>query len=271
MTLCIAALAQRSSSPCIVLGFDKQVSGEGLSSQTEYKLQPLNGQLVALYAGSPGRAKELALIFGGLLKRVNLDYDNAVEQLREGILILKRRIAESYTALHFGLSYTDFLDNGIAWFGENFVNGHLGAIERIPLGVELIIAGFIDGKAVLFERRAGSDAELEWRSNFAAVGSGAYTAEPSMHYRNHTPGTDLETAIYNVFEAKKAGEQDPAVGEETHLFIAHPPSAHGDRIMFEYVGETGFSYLKRLWEDHRPRPLCERPSYPDGAILKGDY
>jgi hypothetical protein len=61
MTLCIGALAKTTGGdPCIVLCSDYKVGNDEFGSETEYKLQILSDQLVALFAGSPGRAKELA-------------------------------------------------------------------------------------------------------------------------------------------------------------------------------------------------------------------
>jgi hypothetical protein len=77
--------------------------------------------------------------------------------------------------------------------------------------------------------------------------------------------------LYHVFEAKKTAEQDPAVGEETHLFVLSPPSPPAKKVTLEYVSETGFGHLAKLWERHRPRPLKRWPDFPEHSVLVAQY
>src|SRR3972149_2982268 len=97
MTLRIGALAQEPVpvAPCIVLCFDSKVANDAWGSESEYKLSVLSDKLVALYAGSPGRAKELALIYEDYLSRTPLSFTSATAQLREPLRIFKHRLSGS--------------------------------------------------------------------------------------------------------------------------------------------------------------------------------
>jgi phage gpG-like protein len=93
MTLCIASLAQDCGRLRIVLCFDSKVAGEEFGSETEYKFHRLSGQICSMFAGSPGRAKELAWIYREFLRFNPLDKQRVIEQLREPIITMKRRLA----------------------------------------------------------------------------------------------------------------------------------------------------------------------------------
>ena len=41
------------------------------------------------------------------------------------------------------------------------------------------------------------------RAHFSLIGTGSYTAEPTLHARSHTENSTLSEALYNTYEAKK--------------------------------------------------------------------
>jgi hypothetical protein len=123
MTLCIAALASIPSpvSRRIVLCFDYKIANDAWGSESEYKFHVLSEQLVALVAGSPAKAKELATLYREHLATVVLSMNNALDELRKPILEFKRRKADFYIRSKLAVSYLEFLNNGEAWFGASRV------------------------------------------------------------------------------------------------------------------------------------------------------
>ena len=177
MTLCIGALA---NSNCIVFCFDSKVSSDEFGSETEHKIHVLNDRLMALVSGRPGRAKELASLYRGQLKGVPLVEHELPDLLIAPWSVVKRRIADSYTSARLGLSYDEFLTNGDAWLGKETKARYIAEIESHRIGVDMIIGGFVGDTPVLYSINEGS---VEPCTNFCLIGSGAYTAEPSLHAR----------------------------------------------------------------------------------------
>jgi hypothetical protein len=264
MTLCIGALSRTIEPfghPCIVLCFESKLSTEGdeFASETGYKYHRLNGQLVSMFAGSPSKAQELAWIYREYLKEHTLDKLCIVEQLREPILTLKRRLANSYFARTLGLSYTEMLTNGTKWFGEVSFKKKIETVESHPLRVDLVIAGFVGFFPVLCELK---DGELELKNNYAMVGNGSYTAEPVMHARKHTDQSFIFDAIYTVYEAKKMGEYSPSVGAFTRIFVLHPPRDEGTSMQIDIVTPVGIQHLEEMFSQYGPKPLPMQGAFP---------
>jgi hypothetical protein len=266
MTLCIGALTQERGQPRIVLCFDSKVSADEFSSETEYKLHRLDGQLVSMFAGSPGRAKELAWIYRVFLKENPLDKGTVIEQLREPITTFKRRLANAYLGRTIGLSYDDVLTKGAKWFGKDFQR-RLLALEEHPLCVDMIISGFVGQFAVLCELRSG---ELEWRTNFSVIGTGAYTAEPTLHGRKQMAERPLYNSMYNVYEAKKIGETSPQVGKFTTMLVLHPPRNVGEAIGIYEVTSEGLNHLDNLFDQYGPKPMPNVFEFPENGLLRAN-
>jgi hypothetical protein len=267
MTLCIGALAQDRAQQSIVLCFDSKVSAEEFSSETEYKFASLSGQLSFLFAGSSGRAKELAWMYREFLKEAVLDKQSVVEQIRIPIARFKRRLADAYLGRTLGLSYDEVLAKGKDWFGKDFQR-RLLCIEQHPLRVDLIFAGFIEHFPVLCELRNG---ELEWKTSFSAIGTGAYTAEPAIHSRNQADTTPLVRTMYNVYEAKRFGESSPFVGKQTTMIVLHPPDASPSHMRIDLVTEEGWQFLDSLFAEYGPKTYPEDVQWkelPKEALIR---
>lgn len=145
MTLCIAAMASVPTvlEPCFVLCFDTKVATEFFSSETEHKFHVLSNTLVAVVADRPGRAKELAVQYRErFAKAVPTDAD-ILNLLRDEIPVLKRKIASGYLGRTLGVTYEDFRTHGVQWFGQDRFDKYMSVIEGNPLGVEMIVAGFL--------------------------------------------------------------------------------------------------------------------------------
>jgi hypothetical protein len=264
MTLCIGALSQHAGNPRIVLCFDSKISADEFASETEYKFHRLNGKLVSMFSGAPGRAKELAWIYREFLRTVNLDKQQIIEQLREPITTFKRRLANAYLGRTLELSYDDFLTRGTKSFGKDFQR-RLGLIEDHPLRVDLIIAGFLGQFPVLCELRNG---ELELRTNYSMIGTGVYTAEPSLHSRKQQEMTTVHSTMYNVYEAKKLGEASPHVGKFTTMLVLSPPDAPSESMHIDVVQPEGLNYLDNLYDQYGPKPMPCQYTFPEEGVIR---
>lgn len=272
MTLCIGARASVPIplSPCIVLCFDTMVANEAFGSESEQKFRVLSDNLVSLYAGSPARAKELAMIYQSLLKTEPLPTDPAlaIEFLRRPLAELKRRLANSYSQARLAVGYEELKDNGEKWFGTDRWQRHLQAIDQHDPNVQVIIAGFIGGTPVLYQTSKDSGSfDLEAVPNYCLIGTGSFTAEPALHARKQLFTTSVSKALYNVYEAKRAGESSPFVGKETVIFVLHPESKEEPgAIRIEVVSKVGYKALDKIYRKHGPKPMPTWPDLPDGSL-----
>jgi 20S proteasome alpha/beta subunit len=275
MTLCIGARANVPSplSKSLVFCFDFKVANDAWGSESEYKFHILSDQLLAMVAGSPAKAKELALMYEAHLKEVILSEATALEALRKPLADLKFRKADWYVRMRLGVSYLEFLNHGAAWFGSAITERYLASIESHQPNVEMIIGGFIDGAPVLY--RIARDEEgvldLNTETNFCLIGSGAATAEPALHARSQTNTTALSETLYNVYEAKKIGESSPYVGQKTRIYILHPPNGTSKRAPVDMVTKEGEEWLAGLYAKYGPKKLKTWPNIPANAIRKTGF
>jgi hypothetical protein len=266
MTLCIGALAiDDEGLPCIVLCHDHMVAVDEFGSESEHKFRMLSKQMVVLFAGVPGHAKELGLIYQEYLSSTVLKIETLAQQLKIPISDFKKNRADSFFGTKMGLTYQEILDNGSRWFGETYQKELLSGLADRPLGVELIIAGFVKEHPVLCRLSQSLGGELGLETNFAMIGSGAYTAEPTLHARNHTFSTPIDRAIYNVFEAKKLGESSPFVGSRVTMYVLRKPSSNHDNIDIQLITPDGIKHLERLFKKYGPKPT-PNIKLPDGVL-----
>jgi hypothetical protein len=260
MTLCIAALAEaQETSPYIVACMDFMVSTEEFSSETEFKFRFLNDQVMCLISGSPGRGKHLGLMLREYLKKDRLQAGSIVEQITEIVNRFKASIANGYIGRRLGISYSEFLNNGKKWFGEDLYNRYLSDIDKNPLNLHMIIAGFVGALPVLCEIR---DGVVEWKTTYAMVGVGAYTAEPALHARKQAANATLHQAVYNVYEAKRMGENSPYVGKNTSLFVISGP----EPITVRSWSDTGKVCIEALFDAFGPKPMSTPPKLPSNFL-----
>jgi hypothetical protein len=276
MTLCIGALANRPSplTPCIVLCFDYKIANDEWGSESEYKFHVLSPQFVALFAGSPGKAKELSWLYQSHLKDRTLTMDNAVDELSKPPLRFKRQKADFYISMTLCVSYEDFLSKGATWLGQQMYAGRIAAIEMHQPKVEMIIAGFIEGQPVLFRLATASAVDhidLEAVTNSCMIGSGMTAASVSFHGRKHDRNTPLSQTMYYVYEAKKTGEIGPFVGHQTRMHVLFPPEPGGTQIMGQYVTDEGERFLQKLHRRYGPKPMKTWPDIPTNTLKTAHF
>ena len=270
MTLCIGALSDvTGASPSIVLCFDTKVANEAFGSESEYKFYPLSKQFVALVAGRPGRSKELATIYQERLLTADLSHATYLDALREPLQIIKKRHAAAYIGRCLGFPYDDFLNNGDKWLGKERMDKYLADIEENAIGVSMILAGFIGNKPILCELR---DDGIEDVTNFCLIGTGVHSAEPALHARTQVRQMPLADTMYNVYEAKKAGESSPYVGASTRMYIIHPANEKSEgHIRAQLVTPTGKKFLDGLYKRYGPKPVKGSLQLPEGSLETGFF
>ncbi len=259
--------------PSILLCFDSKVATDAFASETENKFHILADNVMALAADRPGRARELASYYRAHLATVNLDEVNLLAELDRPVQVLKRRIASAYIGRKFGVSYQEFLDHGINWFGQAAVDKYRNDIESNPLGVDMIIVGFFKTPApTLWEPFVCElrGEQIDRVTNFSLIGTGAYTAEPALHSRNQMPRTPLPDTVYNIYEAKRTGESSPQVGKETRMYVLQAPWPHDKKLRVMVLNQNGEKEMAKRYKKYGPKkvPMQTLDSW---MFLPGSY
>jgi hypothetical protein len=77
--------------------------------------------------------------------------------------------------------------------------------------------------------------------------------------------------MYNVWEAKKAGETSPYVGQKTTMHILYPPKAGSKQIAGKHLTDVGEKFLERLYKKHGPKIMKTWPDIPDGVLEQAAF
>src|SRR5262249_12921976 len=127
--------------------------------------------------------------------------------------------AEAKLQSELGISYEEFRQTGKSSFPEDLYRDLLWEIRNHRSGAELIVSGFISGYPRIFK----ISGDVVWPCNdFAVIGSGTFNGESALRWREQSSTQNLETTIYNVWEAKRLSENVPGVGKKTILLIMRP-------------------------------------------------
>jgi hypothetical protein len=161
------------------------------------------------------------------------------------LLARKREKATEFTTGKYGLTYDDFLALGKDKLPNEVFRDATIRISTIDLRAEFIIVGFPGGQPLLCQTTA--DGQVNIREEFAVIGEGAVLATAALLQRAHMDTSQLDDAVYNVYEAKKLAESVPSVGETTSLIVLTPNG--GWRI----INDQGEKFLEAQYRKFGPK------------------
>jgi ATP-dependent protease HslVU (ClpYQ) peptidase subunit len=267
VTICIAAVCQHNNKPRIVLCTDWRGETYLGASETSDKRRLLPNGWVALLAGDLNRAEELVALYESHLatKDSFADDNELFSFMKRPTETYKESLADSYIRQSLGISYREFLDRADKLPAE-IVSAKLNEIDRIKLNAALILCGFIrtssEGSAnpylFVVEDEDNHSNVVRVEDNFAAIGSGAYVAIPSLHQREHDSEKSLMETLYAVFEAKELSRVVPGIGAATSIDVMDADAA---KPMLWSITEAGYEHCSALFRKLGPKlDLSERMS-----------
>lgn len=251
VTLCIGALAlaQPITDARVVLATDFKLSDSWVSSEKEWKVNVLSPDLIGLYAGRPGRAREWSLMCREHLAKITPTRATLIDELRAVTAALKVRLK-----FKLGTPYEQLLVGGPTIFGADEFRRRLDQAMRYQVGVQMIIAGYVESKVVLLRYDdLGDEFDFEEITNHAAIGSGSYEAYHALMARSHSAQSPFDEVVYQVYEAKKAGEKSAHVGTTTRILVLGHDDNHGTYVAPMMPPEE--KWVEKLHRRYRPRPL----------------
>lgn len=214
-TVCIAAscLDPTTKRLFAILCSDSRLELEGIGSMTAgHKAVSVVPGVSIMFAGSVSKAKEVID-----RHRRHITGIDAARVATEALNLLtavldeqNRADTSAYLSDVFGIRYREYRSRSAAE-QQTYMYG----ITQWKEPREFIVVWLGKGLVRMF---TVLDRVSEMRC-FATIGAGSAVSWASLAGRNYGTQHDLREAIYYVYEAKKASDIVPGVGEDTHLSI----------------------------------------------------
>ena len=216
MSVCIAMKRDLFGAE-VVACCDRQISTDYISSETGFKVRPLNNYWIALQAGVDPITDEVLDLFGDSMPDV--DDLNPIEALRVPLRQWRRRLAEAYIHQQHAISFDEFYD--AKWMDTEIWSETQREIgrryETQKKDVQLVLIGQVGMQLNLY---SVIDGEISECKQIAVTGTGYAVAEAALYWRlDHDMERTLEQTVYAVYEAKKLSEMSPYVGEKSVMSI----------------------------------------------------
>jgi ATP-dependent protease HslVU (ClpYQ) peptidase subunit len=224
MTVCVGAICD--SGKCAVVAADKMVTfGPPMMLQTEpstiRKITSLTPESVLLFSGSMPEGEELisrsiSKLTGGTKPPIS----KVAEAVKSAYIEHKRsRVEETILRPLLGLDFAQFQ----ALVGQSPSSAILGQIMGLivqhNLQLDALIAGADDkGSHIYLVTHPGVIIAMD-TMGFAAIGSGGLHASVRIALTKHNKTASLVETVHSVFEAKKAAEVAPGVGNLTDMAV----------------------------------------------------
>lgn len=226
MTVCIAAICEKGRD--IVVATDRMFTSPlNLEFETEEKkIENLLTSCVALTAGSSAAATEvLDAIRSKLANAKNASIaEVANEAKNEYTLSRSRKIEETIILPTLGSDFMEQRRKGKTLPEYLQVQAPMyqqlaTVANQYNMNLEMIVAG-VDktGAHIFVVTHPGTSFSLD-KLGYAAVGSGGIHASISLSLSAQTNHRGLIETMYSVYDAKKAAEVAPGVGNATDLAI----------------------------------------------------
>lgn len=226
MTVCIAAICENGKAT--VVAADRMFTSPlNLEFETEeQKIENLLPSCVALTAGSSSAATE---VLEGTRRSIFNSKEPSVEQVAcevkdQYTVIRSNKIEETIILPTLGADFMDQRQKGKTLPEYLQVQGQMyqqlvTVANQFNLQLELIVAG-VDksGSHIFIVTHPGTYYSLD-KLGYGAVGTGGIHASISLSLSAQTWRRGLFETLYSVYDAKRAAEVAPGVGEATDIAI----------------------------------------------------
>jgi len=194
VTVCIAAVCSEGEKELIVLCSDRRISyGVGIGgAEIGFKLGLAGPGWAAMIAGTMSNAQRLLSFYRNHLNSVALTESNVRTEMDVPLI-----------------RYRDWL-----------ANRSRIAPDLVKFDEQLILSGYVEEMPFLF---MVSCEGVDEHRHFAVIGTGSWLAQAALLQREYTSATDVEEALYLVYEAKKFSEKDDYVGKRTMILVQESP------------------------------------------------
>ncbi|MGB3549676.1 MAG: hypothetical protein WA993_03230 [Candidatus Binatus sp.] len=262
MTLCIAARSTEDDS--IIAVSDRMLSYDWTAADyMALKRLPLNARWETMYSAS-SVSSVMPIVRGIWNYSSNLPPSTRAMEAAcvRSYHDERERLVYCRVLSAYGIDLTTWVNTGLERFGPQEFARINGLIERVRVGVSLLVYGFDEKRvAHMFQvddtEEAGGEARSLDIEGFGAIGSGCLLAHASLVSRD-LPRHSKAEMIYRLLEAKFSAEGKAAgVGEGTVVaFIDNPLAAEWARPKFLHAGDIATA--RKCFEKRRDAPLPVR-------------
>lgn len=251
VTVCLALAPPYRSE--IILVSDQLLSSDNNSVEGPLKLTKLAYGIEwwIMFAGYAPRFAQLIdrvrEPLGGV-KETRLTLETVVSFVERAYYLEIQKLIEMELLLPYGLTRDEFLKKGKRWLGEVRFNSVADQIERVDLGIELLVVGLDAMGTVRIFDVSSRGVVTHPVLPYHAIGSGAYLALGAMYQLAFFPYMDTAENVYRACAAKFAAESAPGVGRETLAMVIEPMTGASTLI-------TNIDELRDLWQTRGQPPM----------------
>lgn len=219
MTICIAAIGRCEElgdfDEAIVFATDHMITLEqiGQFEHVMEKYKKINLNTIAMLSGE-------ALLFEEILEGTSErdDLKTLKEKIHQNLIKIRENRLDKALLSRFRIDFQEIKELLKIPQHNNMVIEILETVKKFSLKTSIILAGFKDGEAQIYE--IAEVGVVNTRDiNFDAIGTGGIQAINTLLFQKHSKKDSLKKTLYNVYKAKKNSEVAKGVGKETDLFI----------------------------------------------------
>ena len=218
MTVCIAAICDGGKS--IVAASDRMITSLWLSIEFPHrqpKINSISENCIVLSAGNAvAHTKVIEKAHKYLEEATNPNIDEISNCLGRAYQDSRRRLVESIVFTPRGLSFETFYSRLNQELSPDLVQMLDSDVQRINLGLELIIAGVDNKGAHIHGIREPGIVDCYDAIGFHVIGSGLPHALVMLAFQ-HNMDDNVKDMIKHVHKVKKKSEIAPGVGKETDM------------------------------------------------------
>ncbi len=249
MTVCIGAICKCGDGEDVVVAADRMMTyGPPMNLESEpalKKIVPLTRSAALLFSGMVFDGEEIAGQVRGDVGGSEPTVHELSEKVAKAYVDLKRRrVEETILQPFLAVGFPEFRTMAAQAPASQVLQQVIAMIAQHNLNLELLVSGCDAGGAHLdIVSHPGTLAKVG-QTGFATIGSGALHAAIWLSLAQHTRSASFGETIYNVYEAKKAAEVAPGVGQLTDIGVA----VNG---RFSFLDESVFELLEKA---HKEKP-----------------
>lgn len=259
MTLCIAAACKDGR---IVALTDTRMETDYSGSDAGFKWDFVASGWIALLSGNLSKATQAVATIRSVVIDAQFTRSNVRDKFSEASSAHYEKLCRELIALSLGMPWEQFLTKGKKEIEPETRRRAWKKIEGLHFDCDLIIFGFVEGAPHILSVYRDGTVDIE--QNFAAIGSGATTAESVLDQRNQNMKvTPIEVTVYHVYEAYALALRAKihGVGGPPQLQIIkslgngkverRPPSPELTKLLPQWVEKYG------------PQPVDSLPTFDD--------
>jgi len=224
MTVCIGAICEHGKGHAVVVAADRMMTyGPPMNLETEpplKKIIPLTRNAVLLFSGTVFDGEEIAARVTHEIAGSNPTLQELSDRVTVAYVDMKRkRVEETILQPFLGIGFPEFRTMAAQAPASQVLQQVIAMIAQHNLNLELIVAGSDSlGSHLNIVTHPGTLLKVG-QTGFATIGSGGLHASVWLSLAKHTRLASFGETVYNLFEAKKAAEVAPGVGQLTDIGV----------------------------------------------------